>query len=134
MGPSQITRGAFPLLLVGFRDAANTSPSPAHSCCTGDSTFQTGFHVAVGLLMALAYVYVVEPLLKGGAWTKGFVYALAVWLLNAFVVLPLTGEGVAGSTHLALAGMVWFAAAHTLFFVWLAVMYSWLRSDRGTRP
>jgi hypothetical protein len=46
-----------------------------------------------------------------------------VWLLNAAVVLPLTGEGLAGSVHLSLAGMTWFAAAHTVFFVLLAVLY-----------
>ena len=33
----------------------------------------------------------------------------------------------AGSRHLTLAGMVWFAAAHTLFFVVLAVLYARLQ-------
>jgi hypothetical protein len=86
--------------------------------------FQTGFHLAVGLLMALVYAYILEPRMRGGPWRKGLVYAAVVWLLNAAVVLPLTGEGFAGSAHLTMAGMVWFAAAHTLFFVLLAVLYA----------
>ncbi len=93
--------------------------------------FQLGFHLAVGLLMALFYAYLLEPRLNGGPWRKGVVYAAAVWLLNAAVVLPLTGEGFAGSAHLTTAGMIWFAAAHTLFFVLLAVMYAALLKRPG---
>jgi len=95
---------------------------------TGSAVFQTGFHLFVGMLMALAYAYAIEPVLRGPAWVKGLLYALALWLLNALFVLPMTGEGFAGSAHLGLAGMIWFAVAHTLFFVWLSVMYGWLRS------
>jgi len=85
--------------------------------------FQTGFHLAVGLLMALFYAYLVEPLLPMRDVLKGAIYALAVWLLNAFAVLPATGEGIAGIAHLTLAGIVWYAAAHSLFFVPLALFY-----------
>jgi hypothetical protein len=42
-------------------------------------------------------------------------------------------EGFAGSRHLTLAGMVWFAAAHTLFFVVLAVLYARLRGQHTSR-
>jgi hypothetical protein len=73
--------------------------------------------------MALFYAFVLEPTLRGPAWLRGLYYALGVWLLNAIVVLPLTGEGLAGSAHLGLFGMTWFAAAHTLFLVLLAVLY-----------
>ena len=55
---------------------------------------------------------------------KGLVFALAIWLLNAIVVLPLTGEDFAGSRHLTAAGMGWFAGAHTVFFVCLALFYA----------
>ncbi|MDR3475720.1 MAG: hypothetical protein P4M09_29080 [Devosia sp.] len=88
---------------------------------------QTGFHLLVGLAMALVYAYGIEPFGPGGSWRKGIAYALVVWLLNAAVVLPATGEGFAGSAHLALAGMLWFAGAHTLFFVLLAVVYDRLK-------
>ncbi len=71
--------------------------------------------------MALFYAYVLEPMLPGGDVRKGTIYAIATWLLNAVVVLPATGEGFAGSAHLTLAGIVWFAAAHSLFFVGLAI-------------
>ena len=85
---------------------------------------QTAFHVIVGLLMAVFYGFVVEPLLRGRAWVKGLLYALAVWLLNALVVLPLIGEGIAGSRHLGMAGMTGFAAAHTIFFLLLSLLYA----------
>lgn len=93
----------------------------------GTPIFGTGFHLAVGLLMALFYAFALEPVLPGGALRRGLIYAIVVWLLNAAIVLPLTGEGFAGSTHLTIAGMLWFAAAHTLFFVILALGYDRLK-------
>jgi hypothetical protein len=86
----------------------------------GTAVFQDSFHFVVGIGMALAYVLLLEPRLSGAFWRKGLLYALVVWLLNAFVILPLSDEGIAGSAHLVLAGMLWFAAAHTAFFVLLA--------------
>jgi hypothetical protein len=97
------------------------------------AAFQTGFHVAVGLAMAVFYAFALEPFLRGPSWFRGLLYALAVWLANAAIVLPATGEGFAGSRHLTLAGMVWFAAAHTLFFVVQAMLYSRLRARRWSR-
>jgi len=94
--------------------------------------FQIGFHLAVGILMAIAYALAIERRLPGRPLVKGLLYALAVWLLNAFVVLPATGEGIAGAAHLTVAGMMWFAAAHTLFFVALALLYESFR-DRVFR-
>jgi hypothetical protein len=79
--------------------------------------------------MALFYAYVVEPALIGRPWVKGVICAVAVWMLNAIIVLPLIGEGLAGSRHLGAAGMIGFAAAHTIFFVLLAVLYAPLRND-----
>jgi hypothetical protein len=104
----------------------NALPIPA------GSAFQTAFHVVVGLAMALFYAWVLEPILRGPSWFRGLTYAVAVWIANAAVVLPATGEGFAGSRHLTLAGMIWFAAAHTLFFVVLAVLYGRLRGNRST--
>jgi hypothetical protein len=91
--------------------------------------FEFFFHVFVGLLMALFYAYVVEPALVGRPWVKGLICAVAVWMLNAIIVLPLIGEGLAGSRRLGAAGMIGFAAAHTIFFVLLAVLYAPLRND-----
>ena len=93
--------------------------------------FQTGFHLLIGILMALLYARVLEPVLPGRDACKGVVYAIAVWLLNAIIVLPACGEGFAGSAHLTLAGIVWFASAHSLFFVVLAMMYGALRRREG---
>src|SRR6202049_2836833 len=91
-----------------------------------------GFHLAVGIVMALVYADVLEPALPGGDAQKGALYAIAVWLLNAFVVLPATGEGFAGSAHLTLAGITCFAAPHTLFFMVLAMAYGALRRNYRT--
>ena len=82
--------------------------------------FQIGFHVFVGLLMALFYAFVLEPLMPWKAAIKGLAYTAGVWLMNALIVLPATGEGFAGSANLTLAGIMWYAAAHTLFFMLLA--------------
>ena len=95
---------------------------------TSGAFFQTAFHVVVGLLMAIFYAYVLEPLLPGRPWVKGLIYSGLVWLLNAFAVLPLIGEGIAGSRQLGIAGMVGFAVIHTVFFVLLAVLYARLRA------
>jgi hypothetical protein len=89
--------------------------------------FQTGFHIAVGLTMALFYAFALEPVLRGPSWLRGLLYAVAVWLANALIVLLTTGDGIAGSRRLTVAGMAWFAAAHTLFFVTLAILYAQLR-------
>jgi hypothetical protein len=77
--------------------------------------------------MALVYAFVLEPLLPGPSWLRGLLYAVAVWLANALIVLPVIDEGLAGDRRLTLAGMVWFAAAHTLFFVSQAILFTRLR-------
>ena len=91
---------------------------------TSGQLFRSGFHVFVGLLMALFYAYLLEPWLPGRPWMKGALYAFGVWLLNAFGVLPLIGQGVAGSASLDAAGMTGFAIIHTVFFVLLGVLYA----------
>jgi len=95
--------------------------------------FQAVFHVLVGLGMAVFYALALQPFLTRiwspiqvlgrAAWLQGLFYAAVVWIANAALVLPLTGEGFAGSLHLSMAGMLWFAAAHTLFFLALAMLY-----------
>jgi len=90
----------------------------------GGTTFQLGFHVVVGLAMAVFYGVLLEPLLPGRPWWKGLLYAVAVWLANAFIVLPLLGEGIAGGRNLGTPGMIYFAAAHTVFFMLLAVLFA----------
>lgn len=56
-----------------------------HEC----ALFQVGFHLAVGMAMAVFYAFAVEPLLRGPATVKGLIYAAAVCLLNAAAVLPV---------------------------------------------
>ena len=97
----------------------------------GGTTFQLGFHVVVGLAMAVLYGVALEPLLHGRPWFKGLLYAAAVWLANPFIILPWLGEGVAGSRNLTAPGMLYFAAAHTVFFVLLAVLFAHLVRTRS---
>jgi uncharacterized membrane protein YagU involved in acid resistance len=88
--------------------------------------FQNGFHVITGLFMAIFYAYILDQRLYGRPLVKGLLYGTAVWLFNAFVVLPLTGEGIAGSAHLNAIGMISFATAHVAFFEVLSVLYGYL--------
>lgn len=94
------------------------------------SEFQMFFHIIVGIAMALFYAYLLEPIMFGPGWLRGTIYGVLVWLANALIVLPVTGEGFAGSQHLTLTGMLWFAAAHMLFFVLLAVLYARFCHDK----
>lgn len=82
------------------------------------------FHLLMGMAMALFYAGVVEPSVPGRPLCKAMVYAAAAWVLNASVILPATGQGFAGATHLTVAGMVWFLGAHTIFFIVLALCYA----------
>ena len=94
--------------------------------------FKLGFHLFVGIAMAAVYAVAIEPIFAASAWLKGGLYAVVIWLANAFIVLPWIGEGVAGSRSLGTMGIIYFAAAHTLFFVLMAVLYERLR--RGISP
>ena len=96
----------------------------------GGTTFQFGFHIVVGLAMAMFYSVLLETRLPGRPWWKGLLYAAGVWIANAFIVLPLLGEGVAGSRNLGALGITYYAAAHTVFFVLLAVLYARFNRSR----
>lgn len=100
---------------------------------TRAASFQLGFHILVGLIMAVVYALFVSPLLKMGPLAKGLICALAVWLANAAVVLPSIGEGFAGRVHLTIAGIVAFAAAHTLFFLVLSFGFETLTRTAPAR-
>jgi hypothetical protein len=97
------------------------------------AAFQTGFHIVTGLAMAFFYAFALEPWIRVPSWLRGVLFATAVWLLNAIIVLPGLGQGIAGSHDLPLAGLVWFAAAHTLFFLVLAIMFDRLHPARAAK-
>jgi hypothetical protein len=109
-----------PLADLGVAGLWASLPLPAPD----SHAFKTAFHIVFGLLMAVFYAYVVEPLLPGTALMKGLLFALLIWLANAFIVLPWIGEGTAGSANLNTGGMIYFAVAHTGFFVVLALLYA----------
>lgn len=124
--------GLLKLLNIGFADIQATSFISdiwhrLHMPAPDSEVFKTLFHIVVGLVMALVYAALFEPRLPGQPWVKGLLYALLAWLLNAFVVLPWIGEGIAGIHHLSLTGMVYYAVAHTVFFVPLALFYARFR-------
>jgi uncharacterized membrane protein YagU involved in acid resistance len=89
---------------------------------------QAVFHIVTGLVMALFYAFVLEPKLPGRPFLKGVAYGTAIWFLNAFLVLPLTDEGIAGSRHINTVGLIAFALAHMSFFLVLSVLYGVLCS------
>ncbi len=82
--------------------------------------FQVGFHVVVAIGMAVFHAIFLEPRLRMHTLAKGLLYGTVVWLLNAFLVLPATQQGLIGLEHINAAGAIWFAAAHFAFFVTLA--------------
>jgi hypothetical protein len=90
--------------------------------------FKQAFHVVVSVPMIGVYALTFARL-RFGAFAKGLIYALAVWLLNACVILPLIGQGFAGHYLLQLGGILYFAVAHTTFFVLAALLYQrWSQS------
>ena len=107
------------VLSTGLADAWASSGLPGSDA----PSFKTGFKVTVGLLMALIYALLFEPLLRGSSFRKGLITAVPFWLLNAFVVLPLLGHGIAGTRLLTILGLLSYAFAHTLFFVIVALVY-----------
>lgn len=91
--------------------------------------FQQVFHIVVGIAMALVYA-AIPGTARGHVLAKGLLYAFAVWLINACVVLPLIGQGFAGSHVLTARGMIVFAGAHTVFFVLNALLFARMNSGR----
>jgi hypothetical protein len=78
--------------------------------------FQQAFHVCVGIGMAVFYALIVrDP--RNRVVGNSLLYATLVWLASALVVLPLIGQGFAGTCVLSIIGIVYFALAHTIFSV-----------------
>jgi hypothetical protein len=93
---------------------------------------QAIFHIVTGLAMAVAYALMIEPLLPGRPFSKGLAYGTVIWCVNAFLVLPLTGEGIAGSRNVNTIGLIVFAVAHMTFFLALSMLYGALCSVEET--
>jgi hypothetical protein len=55
-----------------------------------------GANLAMGIVFALLYAYVVEPRLTGPSWWKGVRFSLIPWLLSLIVFFPLMGVGLFG--------------------------------------
>jgi hypothetical protein len=62
--------------------------------------FEAGFHIVVGLAMALFYAFAVEPVLRGPNWLRGLLYGVAAWLAQNG---DASTTGVASQSPLAIA-------------------------------
>jgi hypothetical protein len=54
-------------------------------------------HLAIGVVLALAYGSVIEPRLIGPAWVRGVTFAVMAWILSLVVAFPVLGAGMLGS-------------------------------------
>ncbi len=84
-----------------------------------------GAHVAIGLVWAVLYGALVEPMLRGPGWRKGLLFAPLPGLLSLFVVLPLVGVGplgvAAGAGPLPALGV---ALLHAVYGLTLGTTYA----------
>lgn len=53
-------------------------------------------NLAVGLVLAMIYAYVAEPMLRGAGWQRGILFALIPWVLSILIFFPIIGGGVLG--------------------------------------
>ncbi|GAB6077539.1 hypothetical protein [Hydrogenobaculum acidophilum] len=82
-----------------------------------------GFHYITGVIMAIIYVYIVDPMLKSlSVIARALSYALVIWLINALIVLPGLGYGIAGINKLPMIGIIYFAFCHVSFFLTTAIV------------
>jgi hypothetical protein len=79
-----------------------------------------GFHIIVGLFMALAYAAIVEPALPGPAWVRGLFYGAAVYGTHLLVTLH---EGIVTHHVATPTGLAWSAGAHLVYFIVLAILF-----------
>ncbi len=53
--------------------------------------------LVIGLLFAVVYAYVAEPILRGAPWMRGLLFALVPFILSVVVFFPVAGAGFLGS-------------------------------------
>jgi hypothetical protein len=70
--------------------------NPVAERTVGGVVLAIGANLAMGLVLALVYARLVEPLLDGPSWWRGLRFALIPWLLSLIVFLPLMGGGLLG--------------------------------------
>lgn len=85
--------------------------------------FWAMFHYVTGFGMVVLYVVWFVRWLPGNGWVKGALFSLLPWVINAVIVLPLLGNGFAGSRVLSAAGMAYFFLCNTVFGVVLGGLF-----------
>jgi len=101
------------VLLVGFVLASNAGSSSgsfiaqwfyglSHNRITNTTQnylfVAAALYLTFGLVWAIVYAYVFEPLLRGPGWLEGLLFSLLPFLLSIVVFLPSLGGGFFGST------------------------------------
>ena len=100
---------------VSWTKVAITASSPG---------LELSFHIFTGLTMASLFGLFLDRRLPGAPLIRGITFGIFVWIVNALIVLPAVGEGVAGRHHLDALGIVCFLLAHMTFFVILSTLYA----------
>ncbi|MGD9809240.1 MAG: hypothetical protein AB7E76_00070 [Deferribacterales bacterium] len=89
----------------------------------GTLLFYILFHSFIGFMMSILYVYAIEKYLAGTGIRKGAVFSMLPWLFNSIVVLPMLGNGFAGSRVIGLVGITYFFIANGVFGILLGYLY-----------
>lgn len=71
--------------------------NPVTERTEGGVVLAIALNLLMGLVLALVYGRLVEPMLGGRGWRKGVLFSLIPWVLSVVAFLPLIGGGFVGS-------------------------------------
>ncbi len=71
--------------------------NPVTERTTDGVVLAISLNLLMGLVLALVYARVVEPILGGPGWRKGALFSLIPWILSIVAFLPLMGGGFLGA-------------------------------------
>ena len=87
-------------------------------------------YLVFGMIWALLYVRLFEPLLHGPGWLEGLTFSLIPFLLSVIVFLPAVGVGVFGvDLHAGPLPVIGNFVLHAVYGITLGVVYA--QSVRG---
>lgn len=128
------------VLLIGFVLASNAGSSSgsfvaqwfyglAHNRITNTTQnylfVAAALYLTFGLIWAIIYAYVFEPLLRGPGWLEGLLFSLLPFLLSIVVFLPSLGGGFFGSTlHAGPLPVIGNFILHAVYGMVLGSIYS----------
>ncbi len=71
--------------------------NPVTERTTDGAVLAISLNLLMGLVLALVYARLVEPILGGPGWRKGVLFSLIPWILSIVAFLPLMGGGFLGT-------------------------------------